>query len=112
MPRILAERGREDDICIEAEHLETLVSTALRGVRLSHETLQIFINAFGIGDEHAKALQRQWEGADLARVVKGNLSSLDDASAIHPLPYRTISLHEFHYIGAYGQPHTIAPCAI
>ena len=63
----------------------------------------LFIRAFEIGEEHAAILWRQWQGAELARVVIGELPPL--AVPAGGLPsYRTILLHEFHYLGPDGRP--------
>jgi hypothetical protein len=75
------------------------VSRALRGDVLSRATLRLFIQAFGISPEHEAVLWRQWQGAELARVIVGGLDPPDE-----PPPFRTILLHEYHYLGPDGRP--------
>ena len=92
---------RRDEDDVEYGQLTRRVSRALRGEVLSRQTLGLFIRAFGITDEHSAILWRQWQGAELARVVVGDLPPL----ASRELPaYRTILLHEFHYLGPDGRP--------
>lgn len=92
---------RHDEDEVEYGQLTRRVSRALRGEVLSRQTLGLFIRAFGISDDHAALLWRQWQGGELARVVVGELPSLVGAE----LPaYRTILLHEFHYLGPDGRP--------
>jgi hypothetical protein len=92
---------RRDEDEVEYGQLSRRVSRALRGEVLSRQTLVLFIRAFEISDDHAAILWRQWQGAELARVVVGELPPLVGAE----LPaYRTILLHEFHYLGPDGRP--------
>lgn len=92
---------RRDEDEVEYGQLTRRVSRALRGEVLSRQTLGLFIRAFEISDEHSAILWRQWQGAELARVVVGELPAL----ASRELPaYRTILLHEFHYLGPDGRP--------
>lgn len=94
---------RHDEDEVEYGQLTRRVSRALRGEVLSRQTLGLFIRAFEIGEEHAAILWRQWQGAELARVVIGELPPL--AAGGRDLPgYRTILLHEFHYLGPDGRP--------
>jgi hypothetical protein len=89
---------------VEYGQLTRRVSRALRGEVLSRRTLSLFIRAFEIGDEHAAILWRQWEGAELARVVIGDLPPLRRTAAGVLPAWRTILLHEFHYLGPDGRP--------
>lgn len=92
---------RRDEDEVEYGQLTRRVSRALRGEVLSRQTLGLFIRAFEISDDHAAILWRQWQGAELARVVVGELAPPVGAE----LPaYRTILLHEFHYLGPDGRP--------
>jgi hypothetical protein len=108
---ILAERlqlhpreGRPGDRDAEPRQYLPLVSRALRGERLSRQTLEVFIAAFAMAPEHADELRRQWDGTVPARVVIGSLPPLGGGpSQAHPR-YKTISMHEFHYVGEDGQP--------
>jgi hypothetical protein len=95
-------RRRYDDV--EYGQLTRRVSRALRGEVLSRQTLGLFISAFQISAEHAAILWRQWEGAELARVVIGDLPPLSPAAARELPTSRTILLHEYHYLGPDGHP--------
>jgi len=93
-----------DDADVEYGQLTRRVSRAFRGEVLSRQTLNLFIRAFQISDEHAAALWRQWQGADLARAIVGELPP-PATSCSHKLrEYETILLHEFHYLGPDGIP--------
>jgi hypothetical protein len=88
-----------DDEYADYAQLTRRVSRALRGDVLSAPTLRLFIAAFGISPEHEAVLWRQWQGTELARVIVGGL----DPPAVPP-PFRTILLHEYHYLGPDGRP--------
>jgi len=95
------QRHDEDDVAYS--QLTRRVSRALRGEVLSRQTLGLFQRAFEVSEEHSAILWRQWQGAELARVVIGELPPL--AVAGRELPsYATILLHEFHYLGPDGLP--------
>jgi hypothetical protein len=81
------------------------VSRALKpkGTVLARDTLELFIRAFDITDEHASILWRQWAGDEPARVVIGQLPPPDGAPSAAPI-YETVSLREYHYLGPDGQP--------
>jgi hypothetical protein len=89
---------------VDYRQLTRRVSRALRGEVLSRQTLALFQRAFEIGDEHAQILWRQWQGNELSRVVTGTLAPLPSAGGRELPAYRTILLHEFHYLGPDGQP--------
>ncbi len=95
---------RRDEDEVEYLQLTRRVSRALRGEVLSRQTLGLFIRAFDIDEEHAAILWRQWQGAELARVVTGELPPLAAAGGRDLPAYRTILLHEFHYLGPDGRP--------
>jgi hypothetical protein len=96
--------GHPTDRDVEARQLLPLVSRAIQGKNLSRETLELFISAFSMSDEHANQLRRQWDGTDPARVVIRDLPPIAEP-ATGPAPeYYVVSLHEFHYLGPEGQP--------
>lgn len=88
------------------EQLVHIVSRALKpkGTVLARDTLELFVRAFDITDEHAAELWRQWAGDELARVVVGQLPPPDDALRSAAPAYETIALREYHYLGRDGQP--------
>jgi hypothetical protein len=97
---------RNYDPDVTYEQLVHVVSRALKpkGTVLARETLQLFIRAFDISDEHARILWRQWAGDDLARVIVGQLAPPEEANIRGSPPYETISLREYHYLGPDGRP--------
>lgn len=94
-------KGREsDDERIEPHQLESLVSYALGGVRLSHATLQLFIDAFLINKGDANRLWQIYEGTERIRLLVGPPAvPPDTAAALRPGRHRTHSVHEYHYLG-------------
>ena len=99
---------RNYDFDVGHEQLAHMVSRALKptGTVLSRDTLQLFIRAFDMSDEHARLLWRQWEGDDLARVVVGQLPQPGRQGCPAASSYRTVSLREYHYLGPDGRPVT------
>lgn len=71
--------------------LKDRIGRALRGEVLMPDTLKYFIDAFGFDEDEATEL---WERYGRA------ISETDDPGPGH----RTISLHEFHYLGPTGLP--------
>jgi hypothetical protein len=88
----------------EYSQLTRRVSRALRGEVLSRDTLGLFIGAFEISTEHAAILWRQWRGAELARVVTGDLPPLRTTEPGKSPRFATVMLHEFHYVGPDRRP--------
>jgi hypothetical protein len=97
---------RDNDAGVTHEQLVHIVSRALKpkGTVLARDTLDLFVRAFEITDEHAAVLWRQWGGDELARVVVGQLPPPDDMVAAAAPLYETIALREYHYLGPDGQP--------
>lgn len=84
--------------------LKDRVSRALSGSALSNETLSWFIDAFDMNDLHRAELWAMLSGGDPARVVVvPPEDAMPEAEASCPR-YQTISLHEFHTVGADGLP--------
>jgi hypothetical protein len=97
---------RDDDADVTHDQLVHIVSRALKpkGTVLARDTLELFIRAFDITDEHASILWRQWAGDEMARVVTGQLPAPEDAPASGAPAYETIALREYHYLGPDGRP--------
>jgi hypothetical protein len=102
--KVLAGYLRRSGGDAEYGQLTRRVSRALRGEVLSRDTLSMFIGAFEISAEHAAGLWRQWRGAELARVVTGDLPPLSAVASGKAPRFATIMLHEFHYLGPDGRP--------
>jgi hypothetical protein len=98
----------------EAEHdldlprrLKDKVSRALAGGVLSNSTLTLFVEAFAMSQLHRAELWALLSGGDPARVVVVPLEETVPTRLVDPSRYQTISLHEFHTVGADG---LTAPC--
>jgi hypothetical protein len=94
---------KPEDRDLKPAQLKDLVSRALSGTVLSRQTVQLFVDAFGIEKDDATVLWRQWEEKELARVIFGELPPIE-GDAPNLQRYQTISLHEFHYLGPDGRP--------
>lgn len=97
--------GRGGDIDVEPKNLVDAVWRAVHGRSLSRDRLELFIAAFSMEPADAETLRAQWEGIGPDRVIIGELSPVVGV-ALPPgrQRYRTIQLHEFHYLGPDGQP--------
>ncbi len=95
---------RPEDRKIDARSLEPLVSRALRGETLSKQTLEIFIEAFGIVPDHADSLWWQWRGQERGQVVVGSLAPPESMPNYQTREYDILMLHEHHWLGAHGLP--------
>lgn len=105
--KVLATKLWDEGHDIAENSLKDRVARALHGDVLSPETLTWFIDAFAIDPDHADTLWAQLLSTDTeqVRVVTGELA----APPSYPVQaeareYRTISLHEYHRIGADGLP--------
>jgi len=83
--------------------LKDPVSRALRGANLSRHLLDTILTAFEFSTEDAEYTKRLYRGDEPPNVIIGNLPRSDIASPENR-PYRTLSLHHFHYIGPDGRP--------
>jgi hypothetical protein len=95
----------------EAEHdldlprrLKDKVSRALAGSVLSNSTLDLFVEAFAMSQLHRAELWALLSGGDPARVVVVPLEEAMPTRLVDSSRYQTISLHEFHTVGADGLP--------
>jgi len=83
--------------------LENRVGRALNGDRLSDRTLELFISAFGMTEEHADELRALLHG----RLVPSPLVVAESISGERPMPprtVRTLQVAEHHEIGADRSP--------
>src|SRR3954451_5367063 len=83
--------------------LENRVGRALNGQRLSDRTLELFIAAFAMTDQHADELRSLRSGHGPARqlVVAAELSG---ERPMPPRPWRILQLAEEHHVGADRSP--------
>jgi len=71
---------------------------------LSKQTLEIFIDAFGVLTKDAESLWRQWRGQEEGQVVVGSLASPESMPNYRTREYDILMLHEHHWLGANGLP--------
>lgn len=102
--KVLASKLWEEGEDVNEASLKDRVSRALRGEVLSPETLDLFISAFRMSDEHAAALRQQWEGTQQAPVVIGDLEPPEEISGYQAPRHETLMLHEHHWLGPDGLP--------
>lgn len=87
----------------ESAQIKDVIWRALNARALSRQTLQLIIEALGISERHAAMLWDQWNGTAVERVIVGSLPPLEGSTS--PVQrFQTIQCHEFHYVGADGQP--------
>lgn len=94
-----ATRGHGTD----AYQIKDVIWRAITGRGMSHETLELLIDAFDMSDAHARALWGQWSMADPARVVIGSMAPRDEGPESAPR-FLTVQRQELHYLGPDGQP--------
>lgn len=99
--------GREDnDERVKPSQLVTLVSNALNGVRLSGESLHLFIAAFDITSEHAGRLRRLHSDSGTIQLLPGpSAVPLDTLAALPARMHTTHFVHDHHYLGPKGLPY-------
>jgi hypothetical protein len=83
--------------------LENRVGRALNGDRLSDRTLELFIAAFEMSDEHADELRSLRSGRSAARQLLVS-AELTGERPMPPRPWRTLQLAEEHHVGADRSP--------
>ncbi len=83
-----------------------LVGRALSGRRLTGDTLDLFIAAFGINDEHAWRLRSHLDErrSPSSSIVRGRFGLPPQTALGKPTQHQTLSLFEFHCLGPDGIP--------
>jgi hypothetical protein len=87
--------------------LKDRVYRALSGKTITVETLQWFIQAFGLSHDDAKQLWSAFSGADpdqIDHVLTDLATPPNDAAAFRAINAETISLYDEHHLGADGFP--------
>ncbi len=93
------------DADILPRQLKDTSSRALSGKLLSKSALALFMDAFDLDTFERDQLQKLWEGSARVRVLSGPAGIRDDrAQGLGPPKYRTLSLHDHHYLGPDGFP--------
>lgn len=85
--------------------LGEIVSGALAGLRLSEQTLELFVAAFGFAEHEAERLRRLRAGTARISVLSGSHAIPSHAErdvdhALGPRRHQTISLHDHVWVGA------------
>jgi len=94
------------DADILPRQLKDTSSRVLSGKLLSKSALALFIEAFDLDTFERDQLLKLWEGSARVRVLSGS-AGIRDGRAIEelgPPRYRTLSLHDHHYVGPDGFP--------
>ncbi|MBR7832582.1 hypothetical protein KDL01_04890 [Actinospica durhamensis] len=90
----------------DAKRIKDTVYRALVGRILTRETLELFMDAFAMSEAHCETLARLWDGTAAPRVLIGDMPPIarPNPAARTKRRYETVQRHEFHYLGADGQP--------
>jgi len=95
----------QGDVDVLPRQLKDTASRALSGKLLSKATLTLFMDAFAFGTFEREQLVKLWEGSVHVRVLSGPRAIREDkASALGTPRYKTLSLHDHHYLGPDGLP--------
>ena len=93
------------DADVLPRQLKDTTSRALSGKLLSKSALTLFMDAFDLDPFERDQLLKLWEGSARVRVLSGPAAVSDEMAEIVGLPrYRTLSLHDHHYLGPDGLP--------
>jgi hypothetical protein len=93
------------DTDVLPRQLKDTSSRALSGKLLSKSALALFMDAFDLDVFERDQLMKLWEGSARVRVLSGPAGIRDDrAQGLGPPKYRTLSLHDHHYLGPDGFP--------
>ncbi|MGI8531726.1 MAG: hypothetical protein ACR2KN_01850 [Geodermatophilaceae bacterium] len=82
--------------------LKDTVARAVAGQRLTPEKIGWFCAAFALPGHEEQRLLSLAEGSPAVRVLAGPDEPVVELPPVPP--YRTLSLHEHHYLGSDGQP--------
>lgn len=103
--RVISDHLWERGESIEGNGLRLKVSRALNkdNPRVTSEVLELFARAFKMSDTDVEILRNHLRGNGLQRIHVGELSPPEDRRSIS-MPYQTIGLREYHFIGRDGNP--------
>jgi hypothetical protein len=105
LARYLWDAGLESETRTDLPRiLKDSVSRAFRHGSLSPKLLRTFITAFDFAAEDAEYTMGLYRGEKSPSVLVGNLPPLILAGVQQKPRYRTVSLHDFYYLGPDGQP--------
>ena len=93
------------DLDVLPRQLKDTASRALSGKLLSKATLALFSEAFGLAGLEREQLFKLWEGSAHVRVLSGPRAIGEDKASMLGRPrFKTLSLHDHHYLGPDGLP--------
>jgi hypothetical protein len=93
------------DADVLPRQLKDTTGRALSGRLLSRSALNLFMDAFDLDTWDRDRILKLWEGSARIRVLAGSASvSADRAAGLGRPTYRTLSLHDHHYLGPDGFP--------
>jgi hypothetical protein len=93
------------DMDVLPRQLKDTTSRALSGKLFSKAALTLFMDAFDLDPFERDQLMKRWEGSARVRVLSGPAAVPERvAEAVGPPGYRTLSLHDHHYLGPDGTP--------
>jgi hypothetical protein len=93
------------DTDILPRQLKDTSSRALSGTLLSKSALGLFMDAFDLDTWERDRLMKLWEGSARIRVLTGSAAIKGDRVRELGQPtYRTLSLHDHHFLGRDGLP--------
>ena len=93
------------DADVLPRQLKDTAARALSGKLLSKATLTLFTEAFGFAPMEREQLNKLWEGSAAVRVLSGPRAIRDEqAEALGSPRFKTLSLHDHHYLGPDGLP--------
>jgi hypothetical protein len=93
------------DTDVLPRQLKDTTSRVLSGKLLSKAALTLFMDAFDLDVWDRDKILKLWEGSARIRVLTGSMTVPSGAAAGWGQPtYRTLSLHDHHYLGPDGFP--------
>jgi hypothetical protein len=100
--------GHPGDSQMPPYQLRDVVSGALFGGKLTADTLQAFISAFGFSEEESDRLRRLLAGSSRISVMSGTHAVPANAAqnldaAIGPRRHQTLSMHDHVWVGSDGR---------
>lgn len=115
--RLRSIAGRPGDAQMMPYQFQETVSGALSGQRLSKDTLQLFIDAFGFAEHESMRLWRLWNGSARITVMSGTHAVPAEAEqdvdrVFGPRRHQTVSLHDHVYVGSDRRIDRVRPLQV
>jgi hypothetical protein len=99
--------GHPEDLFATWKQLETMVSLAVRGQRLTGETLRLFTGAFQITADDAARLWRAYEDPRTILVLADSAAAVPPGTtaALRSRQHRSLFVQDHHYLGSDRLPY-------